>query len=138
LESAVVTLDRTRTTGRRNSSFRVLSPKAIRLAKCLIVLCFANFATFVALSIYLGGDALNGHAQAGRYFLANHGVLTEVSRTVFMYSKWHSYSLVVSLPVLLIALFATHATQSASSNSAGQTEEKAKEDTENRGQSGLP
>src|SRR3954447_23946789 len=51
----------------------------------------------------LGGDALNGRVEAGRYYLGSHGRLTEVSRDVFTYSWWHPISLMVTQPLALLA-----------------------------------
>ena len=60
-----------------------------------------NFAAFVLIATYLGGDALNGYAKDGHYFLAMHGHTFEVSRAVFLYSKWHAISLIASLAILM-------------------------------------
>jgi hypothetical protein len=50
-----------------------------------------NFAVFWLVALYLGGDAVNGKAEGGRFFLGSHGRYTEVSEAVYMYSKWHVY-----------------------------------------------
>jgi hypothetical protein len=55
-------------------------------------LAMINFFAFVIGSVYLGGDALNGHVHAGHYFVCAHGSCTEVSRTVWHYSYWHAYA----------------------------------------------
>ena len=57
---------------------------------------FLNFASFVIIAVHLGGDALNGKVENGRYFLSNHGRLTEVSADVFSYSRWHAESVFVT------------------------------------------
>lgn len=62
----------------------------------------SNFAVFWLAALYLGGDAVNGHAAGGHYFLSNHGRFTEVSRSVFTYSKWHARSLWVSHPLAMV------------------------------------
>ena len=49
-----------------------------------------NFFVFVLASVYLGGDALNGHIEAGHYFLCAHGRCTEVSSSIWHYSYWHA------------------------------------------------
>jgi hypothetical protein len=64
-----------------------------------------NFILFVFIAIIIGGDALNGHAENGHYFLANHGELTEVNYWVFMYSKIHAYSVFISFPLAILASF---------------------------------
>jgi hypothetical protein len=63
-----------------------------------------NFIAFVAITFYLGGDALNGHVQNGHYFLGLHsnGPFTEVSRTVFVYSVWHGLSVIASIGFIVI------------------------------------
>jgi hypothetical protein len=62
-----------------------------------------NFVTFVAVAISLGGDALNGYASDGRCFLGEHGRYTEVSASVFQYSKWHARSLFLTHPAAMLA-----------------------------------
>lgn len=63
----------------------------IHLVACTIrSVAIVNFFAFVMALLYLGGDALNGKQEGGRYFLAQHGRLTEVSASVFAYSKWHA------------------------------------------------
>jgi hypothetical protein len=62
----------------------------------------ANFAAFMVGAVYLGGDALNGKAADGHYFLSNHGYLTEVSRAVFTYSEWHARSVFITHPVAIL------------------------------------
>ena len=52
-----------------------------------------NFAVYVGVAVLIGGDAINGHQSSGRYFLANHGKLTEVSHGAFLYSEIHTYIL---------------------------------------------
>ena len=66
-----------------------------------------NFLLFVAIAWHLGGDAVNGKAEAGRFYL--HGVrvengvkvYTEVSERVFNYSRWHVYSIFITWPLLM-------------------------------------
>jgi hypothetical protein len=49
-----------------------------------------NLVAFAVVAALIGGDALNGHESAGRYYLSNHGTLTEVTYGVFVYSKVHA------------------------------------------------
>jgi hypothetical protein len=58
----------------------------------------ANFIAFLIIAIYLGGDAINGYARAGHYFLGAHsnGPFTEVSHAIFTYSLWHALSVIAS------------------------------------------
>src|SRR5262245_30952673 len=61
--------------------------------KIVTASCLLNFVVFVLVANWLGGDAVNGHVEAGHYFLASKGRATEVSREVFQYSRWHVYLL---------------------------------------------
>jgi hypothetical protein len=66
------------------------------LSMILILGWFFNFIAFVAIAMYLGGDALNGKIENGHYYLANHGIYTEVSHTIFIYSKIHAIIFLVT------------------------------------------
>lgn len=79
-----------------------------RLGAIIAVTWFLNFAAFVVIAIRIGGDAMNGHAAGGHYYLADHGTLTEVSRQVFVYSEIHVISVWV-LTALVIPLGLIHA-----------------------------
>ena len=71
----------------------------------LFWLAIINFVTFVAIAMLLGGDALNGTARDGRYFLMQHGDYTEVSRPVFLYSVVHTVSTIVLMLVAVAIQF---------------------------------
>lgn len=79
-----------------------------RLGAIIAVTWFVNFVTFFVIAIRIGGDAMNGHEAGGRYYLADHGTLTEVSRQVFLYSEIHFISVWV-LTALVIPLGLIHA-----------------------------
>src|SRR5262249_61437601 len=70
------------------------------------VITVVNFLIFVAVAWYLGGDAVNGKMERGRYYLfgvrGENGweVYTEVSDAGFTYSKGHAYSIFLKLPLL--------------------------------------
>jgi hypothetical protein len=55
-----------------------------------VALVAINFITFVAASLYLGGDALNGHMIGQHYYLCAHGHCTEVTSALWHYSWWHA------------------------------------------------
>ena len=61
------------------------------LLKAAYIAVAANFLVFWVLAVYLGGDAVSGKIESGRFFLHSHGAYTEVSEAVYMYSKWHFY-----------------------------------------------
>ena len=71
----------------------------------VVVLALANFLVFVLVSIHLGGDAVSGKVSDGHFFLGSHSHYTEVSRGVFIYSKWHTYSVFVTFPMAFIAAY---------------------------------
>jgi hypothetical protein len=87
--------------------FRSYSKRAKRIMRPTAVLVMINFFTFVAASMYLGGDALNGYIKAGHYFLCAHGHCTEVSSSIWRYSWWHTVTAVGGMLLLVveIALF---------------------------------
>ena len=64
-----------------------------------------NFVAFWLIAVYLGGDAVNGRAVGEHFYLSSHGKLTEVSESVWNYSKWHVYSVWVTHPLGLLAAF---------------------------------
>ena len=73
-----------------------------RIANIAMLVAVVNFVAFAIGATYLGGDAVNGHAANGHYFLSNKGQVTEVSQTVFMYSKWHVFSVFITHPLAIL------------------------------------
>ena len=76
--------------------FRSHSTRAKWVIYPTVILTAVNFLIFVLISTYLGGDAVNGHIETGRYFLCGHGHCTEVSRSIWRYSYWHSWATIGS------------------------------------------
>lgn len=70
----------------------------------LFVIAIVNFVVFFVVALNIGGDAVNGKVEDGRYFVANHGTYTEVSRAVFTYSRYHVYSVWITHPVGILAI----------------------------------
>lgn len=68
----------------------------------LFYLGMANFAFAAIGSVLLGGDAMNGTTEDGRYYLGNHGSYTEVSKAIFTYSLWHWRSIFVTHPLAIL------------------------------------
>lgn len=66
-----------------------------KVARWFTALAVVNFVIFIALFFYLGGDAWNGYAEAGHYFLRLQTKLTEVTRGVYLFSWWYSLQLMV-------------------------------------------
>jgi len=77
----------------------------LMLCKWIFALGLLNFFLFFVAAVYLGGDAVNGKIEGGHFYLMSHGRLTEVSEHVFAYSKWHAYSVWVTHPLALIAVY---------------------------------
>jgi hypothetical protein len=71
--------------------------------KIIGIIALLNFFSFVFISIYLGGDALNGEESNGHFYLNSHGHYTEVSEKVFRYSKIHAYSMFATHSLLLFS-----------------------------------
>lgn len=65
----------------------------------------ANFAVFWLVSMKLGGDALSGKAEDGRYYLMAKGKQTEVSRGVYVYSMIHTVSVIAGFPLAFAGVF---------------------------------
>jgi hypothetical protein len=73
-----------------------------RLLQFVFVLGIVNFAAFWIGAVYLGGDAISGRISGGHYFLSSHGHLTQVSESVFTYSKWHARSVFITHPLAIL------------------------------------
>ena len=69
----------------------------------VLILGIVNFATYFAVSFWIGGTAWQ--SENGRFLLYEHGRYTEVSRAVFIYSRIHFFSIWLTIPLALIALF---------------------------------
>jgi hypothetical protein len=63
-----------------------------------------NFVVYWHLSVYLGGNALSGRVENGKYYLASHGRRTEVSRAMWEYSHRHSKSIQITHPLALLGV----------------------------------
>lgn len=69
----------------------------------IMLTALVNFIVFMALAGHFGGDALSGRIDEGRYFLGSHGHYSEVSETIFCYSKIHSISVIVTHSLMFIS-----------------------------------
>jgi hypothetical protein len=68
-----------------------------RTLKLLAYAGASNFVAFLLSHLILGGDALRGKVEQGHYYLGNHGVFTQVSHTIFIYSACHAYSALLGM-----------------------------------------
>lgn len=75
------------------------------LAYALVAIGILNFACYVIVASILGGDAVNGKTEGGRFYLCEHGRYTEVSESVFEYSRIHTYCVWVTHPLAMFGCF---------------------------------
>lgn len=80
------------------------------------IVAVLNFVVFVVVAITIGGDALNGKIEGGHYFLASHGVYTEVSDRVFTYSRLHAISMVITHLLAFVSCGISYLKKSRSKN----------------------
>lgn len=93
-----------------------MAPRLKRLSIALVAVAAANFLAFFVISLSLGGDALNGKVDGDHYFLGSHGRYREVPRRIFDYSRWHAFSLWVTHPLALLAIFGLSREPSGAAN----------------------
>jgi hypothetical protein len=74
------------------------------VAAVLVAFGFYNFFSFMVESDRLGGDAVNGHAENGHYFVSNHGRDHEVTAEEWARSRRHAHSVMVSHPLAMIGM----------------------------------
>jgi len=90
-----------------------IAPSYFRRVSSFIVptffgLTFLNFFFFLSVTAYLGGAALWGKEESGRYYVGSHGHYTEVSQRVFECSRVHGLSVEITMPLaMLIGLVCT-------------------------------
>lgn len=94
----------------RRRMFTTANGLLTKLAAVVAVVGLLDFISFLVGASYLGGDAVNGKIDGGRYYLYGpyHGVKAfhEVSQAVFDYSRWHAYSLMITWPLMIVMCFA--------------------------------
>jgi hypothetical protein len=77
-----------------------------KLASVVTVIGLLDFVSFLIGASYLGGDAVNGKIDGGRYYLYGpyNGMkgYNEVSQAVFDYSRWHVYSPMIIWPLMIV------------------------------------
>jgi hypothetical protein len=69
------------------------------------IVAIVNVAGFWLIAFVSGGDAVNGKEEGGRYFLANSGRYTEVSKVIFEYSRIHAMSVWITTPITMLGMF---------------------------------
>jgi hypothetical protein len=86
----------------------MITPNLAFAGKIMAILGGINFVVFFGVAIYIGGDALNGHVEGGRFFLSSHGKLTETSESIFLYSQLHALSIFITHPLAIIGGWINH------------------------------
>src|SRR5436190_12067325 len=90
-----------------------IAPRTIqRICNVALLLAVVNFLAFMLISSYLGGEALTGKIEDGHYFLRYRSRYTEVSATIFAYTRLHALSLFVTFPLAIVAAFFIYRTSS--------------------------
>jgi hypothetical protein len=82
-----------------------------QLAAVVTAVALLDFVSYLIAASYLGGDAVNGKIECGRYYLWGpyHGTKTyhEVSQAVFTFSRLHTYSLFILWPLMFVLIVAS-------------------------------
>jgi hypothetical protein len=88
---------------------RIMRRMLVKLCGFAMIVGFLNFLLFLAGALYLGGDAVNGKIENGKYYLWGYSYhegtkgYTEVSQAIFDYSRWHVYSVMTTSPLMILA-----------------------------------
>jgi hypothetical protein len=69
----------------------------------LLALSLGNAILYGAGAILIGGAAPFGKVDGPRYFVGDHGRLIEVTQSVYWYSWVHSLSMLVTVPLMIVA-----------------------------------
>jgi hypothetical protein len=93
---------------RQESRRRKMYPVLSRLYFFLVTVALLDFIFLFALTFYIGGDAVNGKIENGKYLVWGYNRhdgtkgYTEVSRAVYDFSKWQVYSVWMTWSVMLL------------------------------------
>ncbi len=82
----------------------MVRPVLAVVAVVILAMTVYGLVTFVAETQQLGGDALNGHVQDGRYYVADHGRYTEVTADQWELSRSHEIRMLVMQPIAVVAM----------------------------------
>jgi hypothetical protein len=72
-----------------------------RAATVINLVALANFFVFVVIALCIGGSAIGGKIENGKYYVFSHGRYTEVSPATFEYSQIHTYSVFATVPLAI-------------------------------------
>lgn len=77
----------------------------LKLWRLIFVALVLNFAVWAIIAASLGGEAVTGKEEAGRYFLHSKRGYTEVSAQTYRYSNIHTLVTWAGGPLCLLAIF---------------------------------
>jgi hypothetical protein len=86
-------------------------PWLSRIYLVLVSAAFLDLILLIALSFHIGGDAINGKIECGKYYVWGYRYqdhikgFTEVSRAVFELSRWQVYSVWATWSATLLGTF---------------------------------
>lgn len=69
------------------------------LGAALFIGGLLNFLVFWHVAVYIGGDAVGGKIENGKFFVSSHGTFTEVSEATWHYSYAHAVSTWITHPL---------------------------------------
>ena len=76
------------------------------MVKKLSIISIIHFLVYSVIALFIGGDAVNGYAKDGHYFLRLGAYFNEVDYPLFLYSIIHTYVLIANYALLfLLAIF---------------------------------
>ena|SRR5215510_5882365 len=74
-----------------------------KILRVIALIAMLNFFAFLYGDLIIGGDAINGKIDGGKFFVGDHGKYTEVTEGVYRYSRFHTLSLFVTHPLGMVA-----------------------------------
>jgi len=74
-----------------------------KILRVIALVAMVNFFAFWYGALIIGGDAINGKEDGGKFFVGDHGKYTEVTEGVYRYSRFHALSLFVTHPLGMVA-----------------------------------
>ena len=73
------------------------------ITRALVLAALVDFLAYAVFTVALGGNAGDGYARAGHFFVSNHGVVREVGRAAWWLNLVQGYSLYALLPLAAVA-----------------------------------
>ena len=70
-----------------------------RVERVIFIGGLLNFVALLMISMWVGGDAVQGKVEDGRYFVAEEGRYHEVSATFYRLNQLHVISIFLTVPL---------------------------------------